>query len=48
MSGNGSKILVIEDEPSQLELLSYNLDVEGYDVYKADTGEEGLLIAVLA
>lgn len=44
MSGNGSKILVIEDEPSQLELLSYNLDVEGYDVYKAETGEEGLLI----
>ncbi len=44
MSGNDSKILVIEDEPSQLELLSYNLDVEGYDVYKADTGEEGLLI----
>jgi len=40
----GPKILIVEDEPSQLELLSYNLNVEGYDVYKADTGEEGQLI----
>ena len=40
----GPKVLIIEDEPSQLELLSYNLDVEGYDVYKAETGEDGLLI----
>lgn len=44
MSIGGPKVLVVEDEPSQLELLSYNLDVEGYDVYKAETGEEGLLI----
>ncbi|MEJ6709802.1 MAG: phosphate regulon transcriptional regulator PhoB [Amylibacter sp.] len=40
----GAKILVVEDEASQLELLAYNLGVEGYDVYKAETGEEGLLI----
>ena len=38
------KILVIEDEPSQLELLAYNLNVEGYHVLKAETGEEGLLL----
>jgi two-component system phosphate regulon response regulator PhoB len=44
MSIGGPKVLIVEDEPSQLELLSYNLDVEGYDVYKAETGEEGLLI----
>ncbi len=44
MSIGGPKVLIIEDEPSQLELLSYNLDVEGYDVYKAETGEEGLLV----
>jgi two-component system phosphate regulon response regulator PhoB len=40
----GAKILVIEDEASQLELLAYNLGVEGYGVFKAETGEEGLLI----
>jgi two-component system, OmpR family, phosphate regulon response regulator PhoB len=44
MPTRGPKILIIEDEPSQLELLSYNLGVEGYIVLKADTGEEGLLI----
>ena len=38
------KILIIEDEPSQLELLTYNLNVEGYHVLKAETGEEGLLL----
>jgi two-component system phosphate regulon response regulator PhoB len=43
MSG-GPKILLVEDEASQLELLAYNLNSEGYDVFKAETGEEGLLI----
>ena len=38
------QILVVEDEPSQLEMLSYNLEVEGYDLLKAETGEEGLLL----
>ncbi|PIB23472.1 phosphate regulon transcriptional regulatory protein PhoB [Amylibacter kogurei] len=44
MSIDGPKVLIVEDEPSQLELLSYNLDVEGYNVFKAETGEQGLLI----
>ena len=44
MTIGGPKVLIVEDEPSQLELLSYNLVVEGYDVYKAETGEDGLLI----
>ena len=44
MSTGNPKILIVEDEPSQLELLSYNLSVEGYQVLKADTGEEGLLL----
>lgn len=44
MSTGGPKILIVEDEPSQLEMLSYNLRVEGYEVFKAETGEEGLLI----
>ena len=43
MSG-GPKILVVEDEASQLELLAYNLGVEGYEVFRAETGEEGLLV----
>ena len=44
MSVSGPKILVVEDEASQLELLAYNLGVEGYQVFKADTGEEGLMV----
>jgi two-component system phosphate regulon response regulator PhoB len=44
MSVGKPKILVVEDEPSQLELLSYNLGQEGYDVFCADTGEEALLL----
>ena len=37
-------ILVIEDEAAQREILSYNLESEGYRVSKAHDGEEGLLI----
>lgn len=44
MSAGNLKILIVEDEPSQLELLSYNLTVEGYDVLKAETGEDALFI----
>lgn len=44
MTGDGSKILVVEDEASQLEMLAYNLSAQGYEVFKAQTGEEGLLI----
>jgi two-component system phosphate regulon response regulator PhoB len=44
MSNNGQRVLIVEDEPSQMELLSYNLETEGYKVYRADTGEEALLI----
>ena len=44
MRAGGSKILVVEDETSQLELLAYNLGVEGYEVFTAETGEDGLLI----
>ena len=44
MRAGGSKILVVEDEAQQLELLAYNLSVEGYEVFTAETGEDGLLI----
>lgn len=38
-------ILVVEDEPAQLELLSYNLTKEGYNVVRAEDGEAALLLA---
>jgi two-component system phosphate regulon response regulator PhoB len=37
-----SKILVIEDEASLVEVLSYNLEREGYEVAVAREGREGL------
>ncbi|OGW92164.1 MAG: DNA-binding response regulator [Omnitrophica bacterium RIFCSPHIGHO2_02_FULL_63_14] len=39
-------ILVIDDEKDILKLLQYNLEKEGYQVYLAKTGEEGLEAAV--
>ena len=44
MSTGGPRILIVEDEASQLELLSYNLSVEGYEIVAATTGEEALLL----
>ncbi|MBM2576519.1 phosphate regulon transcriptional regulator PhoB [Jannaschia sp. Os4] len=32
-------VLVVEDEPSQREVLVYNLEAEGYDVLSADAGD---------
>ena len=45
MSLSNPKILVIEDEPSQVELLKFNLDRQGYDVVVAMDGEEGVQTA---
>ena len=39
------QILIIEDEPDIQELLSFNLDNNGYKVYTASNGEKGLEIA---
>ncbi len=39
------KILLVDDEPDILEFLSYNLKKEGYDVFTAGNGKEGLAIA---
>ncbi|MEM7240759.1 MAG: phosphate regulon transcriptional regulator PhoB [Pseudomonadota bacterium] len=44
MAGTGAHVLVVEDEPSQLEMLCYNLEAEGYQAHRAETGEEGLLV----
>ncbi|MBN9313291.1 MAG: DNA-binding response regulator [Chryseobacterium sp. 39-10] len=39
---NQKKILLIDDEMDILELLSYNLEKEGYMVYTANNGAEGI------
>ncbi len=35
-------ILLVDDEPDVLEFLSYNLSKEGYKVFKAKNGKDGL------
>ncbi|MCC6723469.1 MAG: response regulator transcription factor [Saprospiraceae bacterium] len=42
---DGKKILVVDDEPDILEILSYNLRKEGFTVQTANNGEEGLKAA---
>lgn len=37
-----TRILVVEDDEDILELVSYNLEKEGYQVVRATTGEEAL------
>ena len=36
------KILLVDDEPDILEIVSYNLSAEGYQVYTAKNGVEGV------
>ncbi len=44
MSADKPAVLVVEDEPAQREVLSYNLAAEGYRVCQAENGEEALLV----
>lgn len=37
-----AKILLVDDEPDILEIVSYNLKNEGYQVYTAENGEEAV------
>ncbi|WOC51254.1 ArsR family transcriptional regulator [Bergeyella porcorum] len=39
---NPKKILLIDDEQDILEILSYNLEKEGYKVFTADNGNTGI------
>src|ERR1700737_3883934 len=38
----GTKILIIEDERALTDVLSYNLQREGYEIVVAHDGQEGL------
>lgn len=37
-------VLIVEDEPAQLAVLSYNLKAEGFDVIEADNGDDALIL----
>ena len=39
------RVLIADDEPNQLELLSFNLTEAGFDVLRASNGQEALTIA---
>jgi two-component system, OmpR family, alkaline phosphatase synthesis response regulator PhoP len=45
MSAAKHKILIVDDEPDILELIEYNLTKEGYQVYTATNGQEGVAAA---
>ena len=40
------KVLVVDDEPSIVTLLTFNLEKEGYKVISADDGQIGLDLAL--
>ena len=44
MNAEQPRVLVVEDEPAQREVLAYNLEAEGFKVTKAETGDEALLL----
>lgn len=45
MSAVKQKILIVDDEPDILELVEYNLKKEGYQVFVANNGQEGIALA---
>jgi len=42
METKGKRILIADDEPDILEIVSYNLGREGYEIYTAKDGNEAL------
>jgi two-component system phosphate regulon response regulator PhoB len=44
MTGARPTVLVVEDEAAQREVLSYNLEAEGFHVARAEDGEEAIML----
>ena len=44
MSADRPTVLLVEDEPAQREVLTYNLEAEGFAVSPAETGDEALIL----
>ena len=44
-NSKGHTIFLVDDEPDILEFLSYNIRKEGYKVFTANNGEEGVKLA---
>ena len=44
MATQAPRVLVVEDEPAQREVLAYNLQAEGFDVSLAENGEDALVL----
>ena len=44
MSAQQPRVLVVEDEPAQREVLAYNLEAEGFSVSRAENGEDALML----
>ena len=42
IAGDNDKILLIDDDPSLVELVQYNLEDEGYEVVTAQDGQAGV------
>ena len=45
MEKSSIKILLVDDEPDIIEILTYNLSKEGYQVFSAANGKEALVQA---
>lgn len=45
MTALGQKILLVDDEEDILKFLSYNLEKEGYEIFTASNGREGIELA---
>lgn len=44
MSAAQPRVLLVEDEAAQREVLAYNLEAEGFEVARAETGDDALML----